>query len=219
MVTKIPNEKAISMVVILIIMLVIVSILNMTYNISRYTHKKIRIRNDLHKIFQEFCEMEDVEVPKIVESKSFWYRSMSHTIGVKNLESSYLIDAFAFLHELYHSKDRKRLLKIQSFVSIYSYLISVLLKLLALYSMWFEKYISFLKPILMIDVVILLICMILTVFVESYASKGALAFLEKNKYIEKNRIVKFISFLAILSYIFQSIIFVILSMMLFYLVS
>ena len=183
---KIPNEKAISMVVMLLILLVITSILSMTnkFILRKYTHKKIRIRNDLHKIFQQFCEREEVDEPKIVESNSFWYRPITHTVGVKNLESSFLLDAFAFVHELYHSKDRNRLLKIQSIVSIYTYLTSVLLKIIALYSIWFGKDISFLK---------------------------------ENKYLQENQLVESIAFYAKLSYCYQFITYILLSLILFYL--
>ncbi|NQI71922.1 hypothetical protein HO483_01690 [Streptococcus suis] len=217
---KLPNENAISMVVILLIMLVITSILGMTnkFILSKYTHKKIRIRNDLHKIFQEFCEREDVDEPKIVESNSFWYRPIIHTVGVKNFESSYLIDAFAFVHELYHSKDRNRLLKIQSIVSIYTYLISVLLKIIALYSIWFGKKYFMFKPILIIDVIILLTCLLLTLIIESYASNEAISFLKENKYIQKKQLVESIAFYAKLSYCYQFIAYILLSIILFYLI-
>lgn len=216
---KIPNEKAISMVVMLLILLVITSILSMTnkFILRKYTHKKIRIRNDLHKIFQQFCEREEVDEPKIVESNSFWYRPITHTVGVKNLESSFLLDAFAFVHELYHSKDRNRLLKIQSIVSIYTYLTSVLLKIIALYSIWFGKNISFLKPMLVIDVIILLACLFLTLLIESYASKEAISFLKENKYLQENQLVESIAFYAKLSYCYQFITYILLSLILFYL--
>jgi len=201
---KIPNEKAISMVVMLLILLVITSILSMTnkFILRKYTHKKIRIRND---------------EPKIVESNSFWYRPITHTVGVKNLESSFLLDAFAFVHELYHSKDRNRLLKIQSIVSIYTYLTSVLLKIIALYSIWFGKNISFLKPMLVIDVIILLACLFLTLLIESYASKEAVSFLKENKYLQENQLVESIAFYAKLSYCYQFITYILLSLILFYL--
>ncbi|HFI0300742.1 TPA: hypothetical protein ACGO1E_001891 [Streptococcus suis] len=137
---KLQSEKEISMVVILLIAFTILSILSVTNKLilNRHIHKELRIRSGLHTIFQQFCEREVVDPPKIVESKAFWYRPIAHTVGVKNIESNYLVDAFAFLHELYHSKDRNRLLKLQSFISLYFNLISVSLKLLASYSLLFQ---------------------------------------------------------------------------------
>ncbi|CYV31132.1 Uncharacterised protein [Streptococcus suis] len=217
---KLHSEKEILMVVILLILFFIISILSVTNKIilNRHIRKELRIRDGLHTIFLQFCEIEAVDTPKIIASKTFWYRPMSHTIGVKNIESNYLVDAFAFLHELYHSKDRNRLLKLQSFTSLYFNLISVFLKLLASYSLLFQKYIPFLKSLLLIDSVMLLVCIPITLSIETYASKGALSFLEEKQYIEQNRLVKCLSLQAILSHVFQFIIYSILSMILFYLV-
>lgn len=217
---KLQSEKEISMVVILLIAFTILSILSVTNKIilNRHIRKELRISDDLHTIFQQFCEREVVDPPKIVESKAYWYRPIAHTVGVKNLESDHLVDAFAFLHELYHSKDRNRLLKLQSFTSLYFNLISVSLKLLATYSLLFQKYTPFLKWLLLIDSAMLLVCIPITLSIETYASKGALSFLEEKQYIEQNRLVKCLSLQAILSHVFQFIIYSILSMILFYLV-
>lgn len=70
---KLQSEKEISMVVILLIAFTILSILSVTNKIilNRHIRKELRISDGLHTIFQQFCEREVVDPPKIVESKAF----------------------------------------------------------------------------------------------------------------------------------------------------
>ena len=213
------RENAIKVIIILLVILMVITLLTIVNKriLYKYISKESIISNDLHVVFKQFCIQENSEIPLIVYSKSFWYRPLTNTLGVKNLNSNYLVDAFAFLHELYHLKDRKRLLRIQPVVSIYSYVVSSLMKLLALYSIWFEKNVSFLESSLLIDIGLLLICFFLTVLVETYASKGALYFLEENQYIEETEFVESISFHSTMTYCFQYAAYITLSIILFFL--
>ncbi len=67
LVMKLQSEKEISMVVILLIAFTILSILSVTNKIilNRRIRKELRISDDLHTIFQQFCEREVVDPLKL----------------------------------------------------------------------------------------------------------------------------------------------------------
>ena len=185
--------------------------------LGKYNKKYIEAKYDLNTILQQFCKVERVGSPLIVSSKLFWYRPISNTIGVKNLNSNNLADVLAFSHELYHYKDRNRVVKIQGIVSFYTYLLSPFLKFVSLYSIWFDKVYSFLRPLLMIDVGILLICLIFSLLIESYATRNAVLFLETIGCIKSNKVVRGITSHALLTYFFQFAIYIVLSFIVYYL--
>lgn len=211
------NDTALMNVILLTFLIITLVFIWVNKNcLNRYSRKKIRISNDLDIIFQQFCETEGLDKPLIVYSDSFWFRPLTNTIGVKNLKTNALVDALAFLHELYHFKDRNRVLKVQTVVSVYTYLLSTLLKVVTLYSIWFGTSYPVLRLLVTIDMIMLLVCLIFTLIIESYASNGAISFLKNNNYIDQTNLVRRISFHALLSYFFQFIIYLILSMLLFY---
>ncbi len=211
------NDTALMNVILLTFLIITLVFIWVNKNcLNRYSRKKIRISNDLDIIFQQFCETEGLDKPLIVYSDSFWFRPLTNTIGVKNLKTNALVDALAFLHELYHFKDRNRVLKVQTVVSVYTYLLSTLLKVVTLYSIWFGTSYPVLRLLVTIDMIMLLVCLIFTLIIESYASNEAISFLKNNNYIDQTNLVGRISFHALLSYFFQFIIYLILSMLLFH---
>ncbi|WP_227986753.1 hypothetical protein, partial [Streptococcus ruminantium] len=184
------NDAALMNVILLTFLIITLVFIWVNKNcLNRYSRKKIRISNDLDIIFQQFCETEGLDKPLIVYSDSFWFRPLTNTIGVKNLKTNALVDALAFLHELYHFKDRNRVLKVQTVVSVYTYLLSTLLKVVTLYSIWFGTSYPILRLLVTIDMIMLLVCLIFTLIIESYASNGAISFLKNNNYIDQTNLV------------------------------
>lgn len=185
--------------------------------LCKYTKKNIETKYKLSTILQQFCKVEGLGSPLIVPSRLFWYRPISNTIGVSNLNSNNLVDVLAFSHELYHYKDRNRVVRIQGIVSIYTYLLSPILKFVSLYSIWFNKVYLFLRPLLMIDVGFLFVCLVLSILIEFYATRNAVLFLEAIQCIKRDKVVKRITSYSLLTYFFQFAIYIVLSYIVYYL--
>lgn len=216
----VPSEMNIPMLSLLLLLFVIVGLLYLLnkWMIVRYKNQKITIGHDLNIVFQVFGERENADEVQLVISKTFWYRPLTNTIGVTNLKSKMLLDALAFLHDLYHHKDRNRVIKIQTLVSLYTYVVSSILKFIALFYIWSGKTSIILSNILILDMLMLFVCLLLTLVIESYASREAVLFLEKNQYVKNNQFIKRVSNRALFSYFFQFVLYIIISALLFYMI-
>ena len=69
----------------------------------------------------------------------------------------------------------------------------------------------------MIDAGILLVCLVLSILIEFYATRNAVLFLEAIQCIKRDKVVKRITSHALLTYFFQFAIYIVLSFIVYYL--
>ncbi len=211
------SEITIPVLLFLLILLALLCILYLMNRLAlwRAHQQEVIVEADLHQVLEYFCMEEGVHAPRIVPSNAFWYRPISNTIGVKNLDSRNVVDLLAFAHELFHFQDRRRVLNIQVAVSLYTYLVSTGLKLFALVGIWLGTPYSGFRLLLLVDVFMLILCMILTFIIERYASKKAVSFLDRHQLLPNKNIAIHLSNRALFSYLLQFLIYAIISFMLF----
>ena len=115
------SEITIPVLLFLLILLALLCILYLMNRLAlwRAHQQEVIVEADLHQVLEYFCMEEGVHAPRIVPSNAFWYRPISNTIGVKNLDSRNVVDSLAFAHELLHFQDSRRVLKKQVAVSLY----------------------------------------------------------------------------------------------------
>ena len=211
------SEITIPVLLFLLILLVLLCILHLMNRLAlwRVHQQEVIVEADLHQVLEYFCMEEGVHAPRIVPSNAFWYRPISNTIGVKNLDSRNVADSLAFAHELFHFQDRRRVLNIQVAVSLYTYLVSTGLKLFALVGIWLGTPYSGFRLLLLVDVFMLILYMILTFIIERHASKKAVSFLDRHQLLPNKNIAIHLSNRALFSYLLQFLIYAIISFMLF----
>lgn len=112
------------------------------------------------------------------EGKEFLYRPiLNEVIFVKDHEFSFY-GTFAFIHELYHSLDRKRVLIIQSISFAILYFVSPMLKILVLSRVLLENMDYFFTMAVRMNILLLLIVLFLKMYIEIRASNASLRYIK-----------------------------------------